>query len=837
VLDELLPIRDPVLIFALVAALMLLSPIVFGRWRLPGMIGLLISGAVLGPNALGVLARDQSFVLFGTVGLLYIMFVAALEIDLETFKRVRVHSIVFGLITFVLPQGVGTAMAHYVFGFDWMAAILLGSVLASHTLLAYPVASRLGVAKSTAVTAAIGGTILTDTLALLVLAVVAGASHGAVDSEFFVRLGLSLSAYVAVVLFGLPPVARWFLRRVASDGVSEFVFVLATVFFFASLSHAAGVEPIVGAFLTGLALNRCIPHGSTLMSRIQFVGEAIFIPFFLLSVGMLLDVRIFTAGLRSWIIAVGMLAAVTGSKWLAAQSTRVVLGYDKDAAMVVFGLTIAQAAATLAATMVGFEIGLFDDTVVNGTIVMIIVTCIVAPIATERGARGLAEREGARLEAGESGPRQRVLVLVEEPGRAARSVELAQMIRDAAQNQPIYPMAVVEEGHDDPEAIARAERLAARAALQLAAGNVEARPLTRIDRSVASGVVRARRELLATDVVIDHATATSSSEALLGGPLDKLLAEPAYTLVVCRLIDPVIASRRVVFAVPPEADLEQSFQGALKLVAHLCHHLGASMLVLAVKGHEQRVERRVRAVRPRIEATLKSLESWSTLQQKLADLLEPADLLVLCSGRRGGAADRASTPELAERFVVRFPEVNMVVLHPAEPDPGMRAAIATDGEIDETQHHLVHGHRGVLALHGESPERAAEALLLQSSLSEREDSADAALLALLADMLPGEQVTPGILFLHGESEMLSAASVAIGVRTADAEADGVRVVVIVVEPPRDPTVRATPRSEGVRELLLRPDSLARCLAAKSEAELLNVIGAAPRGVPGPVAVA
>ncbi|WP_454436474.1 cation:proton antiporter domain-containing protein [Thauera mechernichensis] len=441
-MNDYLPITDPVLVFALVALLILLAPIVMGRWRLPGTIGLLLAGAILGPNALGVLARDQSFVLFGTVGLLYIMFSAALEIDLVVLKRYRMHSLVFGLLTFAIPQGVGTLVGYYVLGFSLPAAILLASLFASHTLLAYPVTRQLGIAHNQAVTTAIGGTIITDTLALLVLAVIAASTRGDTGDYFWHTLVGSLVLYGVIVLFGLPKLARWFFRNVGRNGVSEFVFVLSTVFGCAGMAHLAGSEPIVGAFLAGLALNRLIPHNSALMNRIQFTGEAIFIPFFLLSVGMLLDVSVLVADVRSLSIMLAMLTSVLVTKWLAAAATRVLLGYSREQAGLVFGLSVAQAAATLAATIVGYDLGLFDDAVVNGAIMMMLVTCIVAPLQVDHHGRKIA-RQSASNDNAVIGSKQRILVSLSSRAPHKALLDLAMMLREPDQQQPIFPF----DGH------------------------------------------------------------------------------------------------------------------------------------------------------------------------------------------------------------------------------------------------------------------------------------------------------------------------------------------------------------------------------------------------------
>lgn len=288
---EQFPIRDPVLIFAIVLILFLASPLVMNRFRLPGMIGLLLAGAILGPHALGILARDSSFVLLGSVGLIYIMFTAALEVELSAFRKYGIQGVVFGLLSFSIPMSLGMVMSRFVLGFEWPAAVLLASMFASHTLLAFPIVSRLGLSANQAVTTTLGGSMITDTGALLVLAVVAGMAAGEVNEAFWWRLGVSMVIFVSGIMLGLPRLGRWFFRRFAEDGPGEFVFVLTSVFLCAALSRAAGLEPILGAFLAGLALNRLIPHNSTLMNRLVFTGQAIFIPFFLLSINMILNTK------------------------------------------------------------------------------------------------------------------------------------------------------------------------------------------------------------------------------------------------------------------------------------------------------------------------------------------------------------------------------------------------------------------------------------------------------------------------------------------------------------------------------------------------------------------
>lgn len=645
-----------------------------GRWQLPGTIGLLLAGAVLGPNALGVLARDQSFILFGTVGLLYIMFTAALEIDMVVLKRSKLHSMVFGLLTFAIPQSLGTLVGYFLLGFSWPAAILLGSLFASHTLLAYPIASRLGIAHDTAVTTAVGGTIITDTLALLVLAVIAGSVRGEVDEFFWYRLAASLGLYVLAILYGLPKLARWFFRNVGRDGVTEFVFVLAVVFGCASLAHTAGSEPIVGAFLAGLALNRLIPHNSPLMNRIQFTGEAIFVPFFLLSVGMLLDLRVFLSGWRAWLVAAAMLATVIVAKWLAAQISSKILGYNTSQARVVFGLSLAQAAATLAATVVGYEIGLFDDAVVNGAIVMILVTCVIAPWQVDRYGRRMVQTMDQDLEP-MAAEQQRILAALTEASPSRHLLDLAMLLRKPEHDQPIYPISVIQDNGDTAALVSSAERVLGNAVNYLSQAEVPSTPLTRIDLNLASGILKARRELNASEVLMGWSEQSRAPEFFFGSLMENLLRDRDFSLVVLRSREPLNTTRRVLLAVPPEADLEPGFNNGMMLIKRLSRQLSApALLITPVKGSD-RMFKRMRSLRPDCDLTLGPTDTWPALTRVLKELHRDGDLIVLIGARQGGLARLHAMTRLPEELSESFPNSNLIFLYAGESPTGNPSSV------------------------------------------------------------------------------------------------------------------------------------------------------------------
>ena len=390
-----LPITDPTWIFFIVMIIILFAPMVLERLRIPHIIGMILSGVLIGEYGFNILERDSSFELFGKVGLFYIMFLAGLEMDMEDFKKNKSKGIVFGLLTFILPMALGTWSSMKILGFGLTTSILLASMYASHTLVTYPIISRYGLSRLRSVNITIGGTIVTVTLALLVLAIISGMFKGEADSMFWVMMGIKVTVLTLIIIFVFPLIGRIFFRNY-SDNIMQFVFVLAMVFLGGGLMAMVGMEGILGAFLTGIALNRLIPHVSPLMNRLEFVGNALFIPYFLIGVGMIIDVNSMLTGGTALKVAVVMTFVATLSKWLAAFFTQKIYRMSSNERNMIFGLSNAQAAATLAAVLVGNQIimengeKLLNDDVLNGTVVMILLTCIISSLATERSARKFA---------------------------------------------------------------------------------------------------------------------------------------------------------------------------------------------------------------------------------------------------------------------------------------------------------------------------------------------------------------------------------------------------------------------------------------------------------------
>ena len=754
--------------FTVVLLVLLAAPLV-GRRGVPSSVVLLVAGVLLGPNAFGVLDRDPTMILLGTVGLLYIMFLAGLEIDLHEFARHRSRSLVFGGLTFALPQIVGTAIGAWVFGMGWPASILLGSVFASHTLLAYPAAARLGLQKENAVTTAVGATILTDTLALLILAVVAsgartGGASGGMEALALVRVGGPLAAFGAAVLWGVPRVGAWFLQRAAQDATIEFVFVLAVVFACALGVEAFGVEPIIGAFLAGLALNRLVPEGGPLMNRIGFVGNALFVPFFLLATGMLVDLGAFLSGPdvgRAWAVAGTMVAALLATKGAAAWATGPAFGYSADEVRLVYGLTVPQAAATLAAVLVGVEVGLFDAAILNGTIAMVTVTCLVGPWLVEAAGRRLAATADSRASASPLARRSRLLVSLSNPATVGPILDLAFLAREPQDAEPLVAVTVVGRGADPEADVARGERLLSGAVVHAAGADVPVLPLVRTEANVARALARAAAETRATTVVMGWDGSAVAERLLFGTIPDRVLRETSAAVLIARGARPLGTVGRLVVAVPPLAELEPGFGEAVRLLSGLAARAGARLAVLTPEAHREAVLAafaRSRRGGPTPEPL--ALADWKDAPEALGAELRPSDALALVSARQGSLSWQASLDRLPRVLAQRSPGLPLLVLYPGQTPvfPALPRSLTV-------------GERTFLDRMGPDQIRLG---LRPGSLPDvvRQVAADAfpeharpgALGALLAHPLDEDyEIRPGVVFVHARTEAVSEPSFALGV--------------------------------------------------------------------------
>ncbi|MTJ10279.1 cation:proton antiporter [Anabaena sp. UHCC 0204] len=576
------PIKEPVPVFLTILGIMLIAPLLFEKIRLPGIVGLILAGVIVGPNGLGFLARDNTIVLLGTVGLLFLMFMAGLETSLDDMKYNADKALIFGVATFAVPMVLGTG-AMLAIGYGFLPAILVASCFASHTLLALPVVSKLGIMRSPVLTTTLGGTLITNILALLVLAIVVRAHQGNLTLQFWLFLIPSLIIYTFLTLWGVPRLGKWFFRKFGHDEGAEFTFVLATLFVVSYGAEVVKIEPIIGAFLAGVAITQLIPQLSPLMNRIQFIGNTLFVPFFLISVGMLVNPGILIQEPRSLIVSGVMVTVAIVAKYIPAWGAGKLFGYNFDNIMVLFGLSVAQAASTLAAITVAYNIELVDQLTVNGTIAMILVTCIASPWVTAKWGQKLKTGNVVpqKRESGSLG--DRVLVPVANPNTEDNLLKLAILLAKSAAGTLLPLHIIIEEGEPiSPNAKVRQNQLLSTAEMIAHAAVTNVTPIGRIDESIDKGIARVAQEQQASVIVCGWKGYSTYQENLFGGVIDKIVQRSSMPVLVTRFPLPIEHTARVFLAFTSQQANASSFQESIKLAKNLAAELKASLQLLEV---------------------------------------------------------------------------------------------------------------------------------------------------------------------------------------------------------------------------------------------------------------
>lgn len=564
VISHELPLTDPVLKFLLILVIILSAPLLLNKLKIPHLLGLIIAGAIIGPNGLNLVLRDSSIILSGTAGLLYIIFLAGLEIDMGDFKKNSGRSFVFGMYTFLIPMALGIVAGLYVLHFSMETSILLASMFASHTLIAYPIISKLGITKDKSVTITVGGTMITDMLALLVLTVIVGMATGVIGEHFWTRLSISIVIFVLFVVIAFPIAGRWFFKHV-QDSISQYIFVLVMVFLGAYLAELAGIESIIGSFLAGLSLNRLIPRSSPLMHRVEFIGNSIFIPFFLIGVGMLIDYRAFFTSFDTIKVGIVMIIVATIAKYAAAWLTQKTFRMSVDQRRIIFGLSNAQAAATLAAVMVGYNvilgqtpegepIRLLNESVLNGTILMILVTCTMASFSAQRGAHNLAAT--ASSETDETGDhKERILIPLSNEDTAEELVNLSLATKSKKNTHHLYALNILDNKvSGDDQQLKKSRRLLENAALTAAATDTHLQELQRYDLNVTNAILSVILEHRITDLVLGLHKEKGIPSSFLGRITEGILDYSDVTTLIYKPAQPLSTMKRHLVVIPVQAE-------------------------------------------------------------------------------------------------------------------------------------------------------------------------------------------------------------------------------------------------------------------------------------------
>lgn len=672
------PIEDPILKFLLIMAIVLLTPLVLNKLKIPYLLGLIIAGAVIGPHGLNLVLRDSSIILSGSAGMLYILFTAGLEMDMADFKQSSVRSLAFGLYTYIFPMLFGVISGYGILGYSLPSSLLLGALFASQTLIAYPIISKLGITRDKAVTIAVGGTIIVDILALVTLTVVTGLATGSTDTTFWYRLGASIAACSFVILWFFPRLGRWFFKR-CSDNVSQYVFVLVIVFSGAFLTQLAGLEPIIGAFLAGLAMNRLIPSTSPLMNRVEFVGNAIFIPFFLLSVGMLIDYRAIFSGWETLEVAAVMIVMVTLSKYIAAALTAKTFRLSGDQRRMLFGLSVAHVAGTLAVVMVGYNlilgyeadgtpIRLLGEAILNGTILMILVTCTISTFMTQQAAHRIAI-EGPQAERrAETG--EHVLIPVSHPQTVSEAVGLGIAVTKQ-KHRSLYALRALDNQSASEEQVAAAEKMLLSAAEASASAGIHMHRLMRYDVNIVNAIVSVVRERNITDLVLgmhrapEHANAlnTLGRESVLGTTIPAILSRTNVTTYIYHAVQPLSTVKRHLVYIPPRAELEQGFETWVLRIRHLAHDTGAKLTFYGTASTIAYLQRKPRKVD--IADYVTQEHAWENLDTLFSDVKEDDSVWVIMS-RRDRISYHAAMHRLPAYVEEHFATMNHILLYPVQ---------------------------------------------------------------------------------------------------------------------------------------------------------------------------
>ena len=665
-------ITNPVQIFFIVLVIILLAPILLNRLKIPHIVGMIVAGLIVGPYGLNLLDRDSSFQIFGQVGVLYLMFLAGLEIDMFHLKQNVKRGLGFGLLTFFVPLILGTVSAVVMLKLSVVTALLLASMYASHTLIAYPVVTRIGIVRSPVVLVSIVGTIIAIVGSLLVLAgAVSVTKTGEYSVANILRLLLFTAIYCGAVLYIYPRVTRWFFKHF-SDKVTQYVFVMMLVFLSSWTAQGIGLESVLGAFFAGLVLNRYIPSVSPLMSSIEFVGNAIFIPYFLIGVGMLIDIRAFS-DTSTLIVALHMVVVALAGKWIAAWITQKAYHFTSADRGVMFGLTTAHTAVALAVMMIGYETimpdgsRLLNDQILNGTVIMILITCAIAPIVTAGAAAKVKVRMMADADSGKNRRKQHkqtnTLVSVTNPVTAGSLVDLALLMKRTATSDSLFALHVRNDNSANSIAIGKnALKLAAETA---AAGNVQLQTIERYDMNTVMGIVNTVKERDITDIVVGMHRKTTVVDTYMGPVIESLLNELNKMIIISRCYIPINTVTRVVVAVPEKAEFETGFEAWVLRVSSIAQRIGCRVIFFAHSATLPLLRGVVHRQRLGLRAQFRQFNDWRDLPM-LANRMLDDDLFVVVSARRLSLSFNNDMDELPGLLNKYFTHTNLLLVYPEQ---------------------------------------------------------------------------------------------------------------------------------------------------------------------------
>ena len=670
-ISQYFPISDPTLIFFVVLLIILFAPIIMGKLRIPHIIGMVLAGMLVGKYGLNILARDDSFELFGKVGIYYIMFLAALEMDTGGIKRNKTRYLVFGLLTFCIPFAFSYAMGTLLLGYTPTASLLLGCILSSNTLIAYPIVCRYGLQKKPSVSLSVGASMLSLFIALVMLAAIVGSASGETGVAYWIWFCMKFALFCAGLVWIVPKTTRWFLRRY-SDAVMQFIYVLAVMFLCAALSEAIGLEGIFGAFFAGLMLNRYIPQVSPLMNRIEFIGNAIFIPYFLIGVGMLINVKLLFAGGNVIWTTVVIVVLGTLAKGIAAYAASIGFKLPRTSGNMMFGLTSAHAAGAIAMVMVGMELKTADGQVLvnndmlNSEVLMILFTCIISSLLTERAAQQIALRDkDEHIEQDKKVDDEKIIIPVKYPEYADTLLHLAIMMRNPKLNRGLVCLNVV---YDDKNARTNQEkgrRLLAHLADTASAADVKVQTQVRIAANIANGIKHAFKEFEASEIILGLHQHGDVNKAFWGDFQQSLYNGLNRQIILARFNQPLNTLRRIQVVVPSRAEFESGFYRWVERLARLAENLECRIQFHGRQESLSLINEYIQNRHASVRTEYTLMAHWNELPM-LASTVKEDHLLVVVSARKSTVSYKPAIERLPYELTQHFTGKNVMIIFPEQ---------------------------------------------------------------------------------------------------------------------------------------------------------------------------
>jgi len=659
-----IPFQNQVLVFSLILFIILLSPIFLRKLKIPGIIGLIISGVIIGPHGFNILEKNSAIDLFSTIGLLYIMFIAGLELEIIEFKKNKYKSIGFGIFTFIIPLSIGIPVCYYLLHYNIAASILISSMFSTHTLVAYPIVSKFGISRNQAVATTVGGTIFTDTAVLVILAIITSSVSGGLNTEFWLSLLVSVTIFSGIIFFIIPIVTKWFFIKTEGEKISHFVYVLSILFLSAFLAKIAGLEPIIGAFIAGIVLNRLIPHSSALMNRLGFVGNSIFIPFFLISVGMLVDIKILFNGTTAILIAITLSVVAIAGKWLAAYVTQKVFKYSSDQRLLIFGLSSSHAVATLAVIMVGYKASIIDNNILNGTIILILITCIVASFATENAAKKIASKQDSISDRDEETiyKQENILISISNFNNIEQLLDFSILIKEKKSLTPINILSVVNNDYSAELNMVKAKRKLERYMLYASASETKINPIAVIAINLTDGIVRTSKEILANIIIIGWPSKDTFVYKEFLQKIENILSLTNKTIMFYNHITPLNINKRIKVLCLPLSELESGFYVWFNKIVFLAKELSINIEFICNNITQNAINKLIAKRNYKIIYSFNNFVDINNINL-LSCQINSDDLFVVVLSRKGSISHQNNIDNIPKTLYKYFINNNLILIY------------------------------------------------------------------------------------------------------------------------------------------------------------------------------